>query len=118
MKRLFGGPRGGWWTETSSPRAAVGRGGERGGRSGRASVAGGALSGALGAGVRWPTRRSLPPPNNALEPTAPSGRLCPGGRLCVGAAAHRQRSAACQTCFVLVPFGVMNDKNWEKRAWH
>ena len=28
---------------------------------------------------------------NALEPTAPSGRVCPGGRLWVGAAAHRGR---------------------------
>jgi hypothetical protein len=28
------------------------------------------------------------------------------------------RSAEYQTCFVLLPFGMMNDKNWEKRAWH
>jgi hypothetical protein len=44
-----------------------------------------------GSGGAWPRRSVVPPPNNALEPTAPSGRLCPGGRLWVGAAAHRER---------------------------
>jgi hypothetical protein len=36
----------------------------------------------------------LPPPNNALEPTAPKGSLCPCVRRCLGAAAHRERSAS------------------------
>jgi len=37
-------------------------------------------------------------PNQALEPTAPSGSLGSGGCPCLGAAAHRQRSASNSTC--------------------
>jgi hypothetical protein len=76
------------------PKAAAWVGGWRG--SGPVPGVGGrrGAAGRPGGGARGPKRRSLPPPNHALEPTAPSGRLCPGGRLWVGAAAHRERSVA------------------------
>src|SRR5262249_38531340 len=57
---------------------------------GRASVG----CGGPGRGARGAHRKPLPPPNHALEPTAPSGRFSPCGSRSLGAAAHRERSAS------------------------
>ena len=51
-------------------------------------------AGRPGSGAACPIPVSLPPPNNALEPTAPSGSFFPCGCWYVGAAAHRGRSVA------------------------
>jgi hypothetical protein len=104
--RCVGGVSGEARAPAASGRGPAGHGGREAGRPGearcqlpcptRACRPGRRRSsaGRPGGGARWPKRRSLPPPNNALEPTAPSGRVCPGGRLGVGAAAHRGRWAS------------------------
>ena len=62
------------------------------GRSCRASGAGGAPPGALGSGCCAQGATHSPPPNNALEPTAPRV-ACPLRQSVHGAAAHCGRSA-------------------------
>src|SRR5215831_1835341 len=85
----FGGPRGGWW---------VGRGAQQ---RGWAQVAHGAEHPSQVAGAdgcrRAPWERGrvvlpacLPPPNHALEPTAPRAAWC-SKHISRGAAAHRER---------------------------
>src|SRR5437867_4878728 len=72
------------------PRAVVGLAAGAAGDTCQASVAGWRSPGALGAGRRTQRRTAFPPPNLALEPTAPSGsffpcvRRCLGGRLTAG----------------------------------
>ena len=77
-----------------SLRAAVWIGGWRGSESRPSVRAVRGSAGRPGRRTRWSRRASLPPPNNALEPTAPSGRVCLCARRDLGAAAHRERSVA------------------------
>ena len=77
---------------TLSLSVAVGAGCGRG--SGPGPDGGGMRSstGRPGVGTLGPRLGRLPPPNHALEPTAPTGSVCPCVGPCLGAAAHRGRS--------------------------